>query len=77
MKIEIMGYEVEVKAKDKITSEKFNKADTEYFLNDMVLVLHAAATFYQGQGIEVWHKKYSKASDDLFQALKEAGTYDK
>ena len=71
MKLTIAGYEVEIKAK-KDYKDRFNKADTEAFLNHLSLLLaHSEThdTYMEREAKEVSYK--------IYDTLDNIGVYDK
>lgn len=71
MKLTIAGYEVEIKAK-KDYNDRFNKADTEDFLNHLSLLLRHSETldtYMEREANEVSYK--------IYDVLDELGAYDK
>lgn len=40
MKINLMGYDVEIKAKQPLLRSKFNKTDTDSFINSLIYLMY-------------------------------------
>lgn len=77
MKIKIGEFEVEVKAKGIVSSEKYNERDTQFFLNELSVVYREAAMFQEGQGRQAIARNYNTKSKDLYTKLLEMGVYNK
>lgn len=73
MKIKIGEFEVEVKAKGIVSSEKYNERDTHYFLGELLLVYQEAAKFQEGQGFQPIARNYNTKSRDICTKLRELG----
>ena len=70
MKLRIAGYDVEIKAKADFEN-RFNKGDTEAFLNHLSLLLgnHEDDSYLGSEA--------KKASNEIYDTLDELGVYDK
>ena len=81
MKLEMMGYEVDIKCKQKYKEDvKYNKKDTYLFLNDISSMLFELAEFYEKTGEKVYMDcaPYRKEEAvQIFKYLKSKGLYDK
>lgn len=77
MKIKIGEFEVEVKAKGIVSSEKYNERDTAYFLGELLLVYREAAVFQEGQGSQPIARNYNTKSRDIYTKLCEMGVITK
>lgn len=74
MKLNINGYEVEIRAKDRYSS-RANKADTMHFLNTLSIWASEAARTYRTEGCKSLEKNANNAADDIYNALSAAGLY--
>lgn len=74
MKLNVMGYEIEIKGKMDF-EKKNSKKSTGYFLNDLSIALGEAGNWNQFNGSDVVAKKYFKASKDIYNYLLEEGFY--
>lgn len=82
MKIKVKDYEIEIKAKDTSTNEKFNRFDTEYALSELELVLVYARQVFDDLAKEIeeeaenntkdnWYRFLSKRANEWFSAIDE------
>lgn len=71
MKLTIAGFEVDIKAKAKY-NDRFNKTDTEDFLNRLSLLLGHSET-----GDKFFESEANKASFAIYDALDNLGVYNK
>ena len=75
MKLTINGQEVEIKVKD--SNGKYNPEATVFFLNDISLHFNYAETYLNCQGYQASANRAGKIGHDIFNALNEAGAYNK
>lgn len=78
MKIQtnLCGLEVEVKAKGLENEKRFNKEDTQAFLNYMSIFAYEAAERYQERGATALAKQASEFAQSLYEMLDKEGYYD-
>lgn len=75
MKLNIRGYEVEIKAKGAY-SDKANKADTMALLNMLTCYCGTAEDGYKAHGMVALAKGARQTRDDIYNALDTVGYYD-
>ena len=76
MKLKVGDYEIEIKAKHKITGRgRNNIADTISILNELSLACDAAAKSYTASGYEYMGNSMKKMSNDIYEALIKVGAY--
>lgn len=69
MKLIINGDTVEIRVKSKY-SERANKKDTLYFLNDLGLFAYEAKEHYKILGLHGAEMEAKQAADDIYNYLK-------
>ena len=78
MKLNVMGYEIEIKGKYEF-EKQYSMRVTGYFLNEISLALNDAGNWIQTNGeSEYSHavaENYFKASRDIYNYLREEGFY--
>lgn len=74
MKLNVMGYEIEIKGKMDFEKKEFQEIN-RIFLNDLSIALGEAGNWNQFNGSDVVAKKYFKASKDIYNYLLEEGFY--
>ena len=75
-KLKAGDFEIKVKAKDAIQkNEEYNKSETEYFLNHLVVVLQEAAHFNRGK-YDAVADAYEDEAREIYEYLKSIGAYD-
>lgn len=75
MKLMIGNYEVEISARNTITSKRKNAQDTGFFLNEISMALDEASLSYIGKGYEGLWQATKGMSNDIFSALQAKGFY--
>lgn len=76
MKLRIGEYEVDIKVKHSKCGGKANKADTMYFLNDLVCICADSARLNRMLGTHSIADESEKYHDDIYNYLKAKGLYD-
>ena len=78
MKIQtnLCGLEVEIKAKGLESRKRFNKEDTQVFLNYMSIFAYEAAERYRERGASALAKQASEFAQSLYDMLDADGWYD-
>lgn len=76
IKTNLCGLEVEIKAKGLEKEKRFNKEDTQTFLNYMSIFAYEAAERYRERGANTLAKQASEFAQSLYQLLDEEGYYD-
>lgn len=75
MKLIIGDYEVDVKAKRRILSDKYSMMDTIDFLNKISIYCSLAGDKRKEQGYSALASECDTMGDDIYQTLKKAGAY--
>ena len=73
MKLELNGYEVEIKAKRKLVKDRFNKEDTMNFLNELSLLL--GNTNEDDEANQYFRNEANKLAHKIYMELEKAGAY--
>ena len=74
MKIQINGYEVEIKAKGE-TAERFNKADTMVVLNLLSIYAAEASVRYETLGLNTLQETARQVNENIYATLEVNGYY--
>lgn len=74
MKIQINGYEVEIKAKWE-NAKRFNKADTMLVLNLISIYAAEAAARYETLGTDTLQRMARQVQDNIYATLEANGYY--
>lgn len=74
MKLNINGYEVEIKAKRRF-DDRANKQATMFLLNSMAVWSSEAAKQMKSKGCNALAAEYDEASTEIYNVLKAAGLY--
>lgn len=75
MKLMIGNYEVEISARNTITSKRKNAQDTGFFLNEISIALDEASLSYMQKGYEGLWQATERMSKDIYNALQAKGFY--
>ena len=75
MKLVILNFTVEAKARNTVYSERNNAVDTIAFLNMACVAFDKAAEVYKENNMPYTAEDFNKMSDDIYAALKAAGAY--
>ena len=77
MTLTIMGFEVEIKAKDTLLHhERFSKEDTMALLCELSMALYDASQYKMSQGYDAIARRYRNGDNDIYNALSDAGYFD-
>lgn len=75
MKVMIGDYEVEIKARKTHFRDKFNKEDTNSFLNTMAIAFYEASNFDRMQGLQTLGECNAEMGRNVHDALEAIGYF--
>ena len=75
-KTNLLGLEVEIKAKGLENKNRFNKVDTQAFLNYLSIFAHEAQYRYEERGADTLAKQANEFANLLYDVLDADGYYD-
>lgn len=75
MKVKVGNYDIDIKVKNTLFSDRNNLMDTISFLNEVSLAFGHAAEEFEASKRSAIAEDFNNKSNDIYQALKAVGAY--